>query len=428
MESENFESSDFRYWAFVSYSHQDRRWGEWLIKTIETFKIPKELVGQDGSWGKVPPRLFPLFRDRDELAGAADLGDKIEGALRQSRFLIAICSPHAAASQWVNKENKTCKAMSRGDRVLSLIVAGEPNASANPATASTECFPPALRFGIDGSGELTPELTEPLAADVRKDRDGERNAALKVIAGILGVNFDRLKQRDHERRIRRLQVALATLLLVLGVVAALAVYANVQRLLALERARIATSRQLAAQSQLLLKDSRIDLPLLLAVESHRFSPTLEARRSLFEALTAAPAVAAIRYPRPDGLPAIHALSPQGRHLAGAFKDGKILICDLSSRQITAVEPSANTAEPAAVVFSHDDSLLAVGRVDGTVELCEVATGKALGKNWKPHDSPSSVLAFHPTQPIVAAGSSETGEIVLWNFVDGRQVGNRIAPN
>jgi hypothetical protein len=57
-----------RYWAFISYSHRDRQWGNWLHRAIETYKVPKALVG-----GDVPARLFPVFRDREELAGAADL-------------------------------------------------------------------------------------------------------------------------------------------------------------------------------------------------------------------------------------------------------------------------------------------------------------------------------------------------------------------
>ena len=37
-----------RYWAFISYSHQDERWGKWLHHRLETFRLPKRLVDTEG--------------------------------------------------------------------------------------------------------------------------------------------------------------------------------------------------------------------------------------------------------------------------------------------------------------------------------------------------------------------------------------------
>src|SRR5215218_4767011 len=87
-----------RYWAFVSYSHRDKAAGDWLHRALETQPVPKPLVGRPTRLGTIPPRLTPVFRDREELAASPDLGVRIEEALRQSRYLIVICSPQAAAS------------------------------------------------------------------------------------------------------------------------------------------------------------------------------------------------------------------------------------------------------------------------------------------------------------------------------------------
>ena len=27
-----------KYWAFLSYSHADRQWGDWLHKALETYR------------------------------------------------------------------------------------------------------------------------------------------------------------------------------------------------------------------------------------------------------------------------------------------------------------------------------------------------------------------------------------------------------
>ena len=95
---------DYRYWAFISYSQRDKQWAQWLHRALETYRIPSSLVGK-GHWsGTIPRRLFPIFRDRDELPSASDLNQQLEDALRRSRALVVVCSPHAAAAKWVNEE------------------------------------------------------------------------------------------------------------------------------------------------------------------------------------------------------------------------------------------------------------------------------------------------------------------------------------
>jgi WD40 repeat protein len=201
-------SESFKYWAFISYSHHDKAWGDWLHKALETYRVPARLVGQSARDGKVPARLFPVFRDREELPTSADLAANIRDALRASRHLIVICSPRSGVSRWVNEEVKAFKAMGRENRILCLIVDGEPNASDTPNSGLLECFPEALRYRVDSSGRLTSERTEPIAADVRKGKDGKENAKLKLLAGVLGISFDDLKQRERQR-LRRQRVQLA---------------------------------------------------------------------------------------------------------------------------------------------------------------------------------------------------------------------------
>jgi hypothetical protein len=111
----------------------------------------------------LPARLFPIFRDQEELPVSADLNDNIHAALRSSRYLIVLCSPRAAASLWVNEEIRYFKSLGREDRVLSLIVDGEPNAGDKPEGAGQECFPSALRYQIGPDGHLLEVRTEPIA-------------------------------------------------------------------------------------------------------------------------------------------------------------------------------------------------------------------------------------------------------------------------
>ena len=116
-------------------------WGEWLHNAIETHPIPEGLVGQQTAVGKLPERLFPVFIDRKELPTSADLPHAIVDALDRSRFLIVICSPNSARSKWVQAEVMHFKRTGRANRILALIIAGEPNATEKvDFDRDQECF------------------------------------------------------------------------------------------------------------------------------------------------------------------------------------------------------------------------------------------------------------------------------------------------
>jgi tetratricopeptide (TPR) repeat protein len=221
----------YRYHAFISYSHQDSGWGAWLHKALETYRIPQRLVGRRTAAGTIPKKLAPIFRDRDELPSAHDLGRKVNEALAQSANLVVICSPHAAASRWVDEEVRRFKRLGREERVFCLIVGGEPNASDIPGRQAEECFAPALRYQLDADGGLTTLRAEPIAADVRPGKDGKANARLKLVSGLLDVGFDELRQREQQRAHRKLAwvagLALAGMLVTTGL-AAFALHARNQ--------------------------------------------------------------------------------------------------------------------------------------------------------------------------------------------------------
>lgn len=182
-----------RYKAFISYSHQDEKWARWLQSALEGYRVPKRLVGKAGPNGPVPARLRPVFRDREDLSSASDLTVELRNVLEQSETLIVVCSPASAASRWVNEEIRHFRDSGKGDRILALVVDGELDSQAG----DQGCFPPALLESDDG------QQKEPLAADVRRYADGKHLSMLKIVAGVLGVRLDELRQRDAQRRLRR---------------------------------------------------------------------------------------------------------------------------------------------------------------------------------------------------------------------------------
>lgn len=238
---------DYRYRAFISYSHQDKTPAAWLHRALETFAIPTRLVGQSTAMGVIPRRLSPVFRDREELASAGDLGRTVHAALAQSACLLVVCSPQAAASRWVNEEVLSFKRLGGEDRIFCLIVAGEPNATAIPGREAEECFVPALRYRWGAEGELGAEPIEPIAADIRQGSDSKLNAIVKLVAGMLGVGFDDLKQRELHRRMRRATVLAAVALCVMAVTTTLAISAFISRHAAVVASHVAERRQKEAE-------------------------------------------------------------------------------------------------------------------------------------------------------------------------------------
>ncbi len=205
-----------QYKAFISYSHGDESWAKWLQRALERYKLPKSLRAEHP---ELPPRLYPIFRDRDELASGADLSESIQAAMSDSEALIVICSPAAAKSRWVNEEVRRFRDAGGGHRIFCLLVAGSPNAQA------ADCaFPPVLLLDSDGQA-----VNEPLAADVTPGGDGKRNAMLKIAAGLLGVGVDELKRRDAQRQVRLLSAIAAGSLAIAALTIGLAIFAMIAR-------------------------------------------------------------------------------------------------------------------------------------------------------------------------------------------------------
>lgn len=172
-----------QYYAFISYKRDDQKWAEWLQEKLEHYKLPSNLNGRDS----LPKEIRPVFRDKSELA-AGVLADEIQKALDNSKYLIVICSPHSAKSEWVNKEVQSFIDSGRTDKIIPFIIEGTPNSGND----DTECFPKAIR-------ELSAE-DELLGVNINEM--GRDAAAVKVVAQMFGLRFDDLWQR-HEREKKR---------------------------------------------------------------------------------------------------------------------------------------------------------------------------------------------------------------------------------
>ena len=87
------QEQSFLYDAFISYDHDDRPVAHGIQRGLHRI-------------GRRVGRLHALrvFRDSTDLSASPDLWGKVTEAMDRSRYMIAVLSPHAVASAWVNKE------------------------------------------------------------------------------------------------------------------------------------------------------------------------------------------------------------------------------------------------------------------------------------------------------------------------------------
>jgi WD40 repeat protein len=245
-------NSNRRYAVFLSYRHADnkeqgRQWATWLHQVLEGYEIPADLIGMKNNKGDtIPASLYPVFRDEEELPADADLTRNIQQALERSGLLVVICSPRAAESRFVAEEIRYFKELGNSDRILALMIDGEPNVSDDAGKqksgipSAAECLPEPLRYGVaaeNGTIDWS-RRTEPIAADARPGGQPEQGwttaaayreallkngrtdehevaqkireyderldlAKLKVIAGALGVPLGILTARDKAMQLQK---------------------------------------------------------------------------------------------------------------------------------------------------------------------------------------------------------------------------------
>lgn len=184
-----------RYAAFISYSSKDLAFAKRLHSALEHYRIPAALGRFELSVAGRKNRIYPVFRDREELA-AKGLSEQIDAALAAAGALIVICSPNAVASPWVKHEVDYFLDQGWGNRIFAIIPDTAPLTDEQGLDAISRCILPALL----GDTNAHPNARELLAADARKGKDGFRYAWLKVAAGLIGKSPGELADRDAAQR------------------------------------------------------------------------------------------------------------------------------------------------------------------------------------------------------------------------------------
>ena len=183
------DRESFKYYAFISYSHADKKIAGKLQRRLEHYHLPSALLK---SHPDLPKNLRPIFIDEANLIGKGTLKTALQENLDRSNYLILICSPSSARSPYVNDEVEYFINLGRADHIIPVIVDGEPHAKDH----SQECFPPAI-LAFSREHEL-------LGIDLRVH--GVRDGLLRVIATLLRLDLDEFISREARERRKRAMI------------------------------------------------------------------------------------------------------------------------------------------------------------------------------------------------------------------------------
>ena len=389
-----YKEKNYKYDAFISYRHvePDQSIAKQVHQMIETFKAPKEFYQN----GKRP--VFRVFRDREELA-ARDLSASIEEALATSRYLIVICSKRTPLSEWCQREIETFKSLHGSERIIPVLIEGEPG----------EAFPMPLK---ELKGEES--VSEILAADIRPDEtlnaDFEGYEALqnnnkaklkeltkksldilktekyRVMATILGCSFGDLKQRDKERKNKRIMTVstvAGAVFLIFGLF-----MAN-----AYQKAELARQEAVQSNASILMKRSKdftkegdFIKAVLVAKEAMKsikpnmkYYDTLKAEEdSIFNSMIYHSGASTLTSISTKNIFTFMDVSHDEKYVAYGLDNNYTAIASVDNGEVLKIL-SGHTQPVKVVMFSNNDKYLASYSFDNTCIIYDVETGEERAK-------------------------------------------------
>jgi WD40 repeat protein len=370
--------------VFISYSHAaDRDIAPRLQSGLEKLAKPWFLR-----------RALRVFRDETDLGANPDLWSAIEIRLESSRNLILLCSPEAAASQWVAREVDRWLELGRRESLLFVLTSGEIawDDSRNDFDWSRTT---AVPRNLQGRFEREPgwvDLRQGCAYDASPE--AFTDVVARLAAPIRNLDLEKLvsaDHREHRRTIHHASVAGVVLALLLVAASVFAVISEVRREEALKQMRTANAQRLATASRA-VRDEQPETALLLSVAAIQATQQdevvlSEAEQVLREALAVQGGHGLYGH---DGPVTQVAISSDGQWIATAGEDKSVRLYNSHAEF---------PGETGRLVFRSETAIRAIGFSSGARWLVVADGGSAW--LWEPFDETPSAKG----RPLVESGLS-----------------------
>ncbi len=172
--------SEYKYSAFISYSWEDHKTAKRLQNKLETYILPESIRKKAGN---VPPKkIKPVFRDKTDMPYKGELSGILQQILKESEYLIVICSSGSAKSVWVDKEIEYFISLGREENIIPFIIEGDPATQYYPGSLNRD------RLGVVVNGS------------------GFKKSVTGIIAAMNNLSPDDIWERELKRKYRKITI------------------------------------------------------------------------------------------------------------------------------------------------------------------------------------------------------------------------------
>ena len=423
------EEKNFKYDAFISYRHcdLDKFVAENLHRILESYELPKNIKEKLNIEGKAFKRVF---RDQEELPLSSNLEDPIVAALKESKYLIVICSPRLKDSLWCKKEIQTFKKLRGRKNIFCVLIEGEPSDS----------FPEEVLFDEEeitlknGKTKKEKILVEPLAADVRGVDKKEvlkkiKEEKLRLIAPMYNLDYDDLRQRHKLQRQRKL---LITALIVAAACILFTLYTLIMLIKINSQQKILKNHQALSLSskaeEYMKKDSRYNAiksayQALTNFNGVKMPYTQEAEYALSESLgvyNAGTSFKAISEITTKGVTDYIKNSQNRKYIALYDESEEITLADGKTLKKVAIFNDINGFAITNNSFTFvSDNIFAYINKDGNINLINTKNGKLIKEIKKEEEKITSVQGGYTGNYLTY---TDNHKLYIYNIKDKKVVG------
>lgn len=393
--------------VFISYSRKNKAFAQQLNDALES-------------------KGLQAWVDWEGIAPSAEWMAEIYSAIDAAAAFIFVISPDSVASEVCGKE--LTYAVQQNKRIIPIVCAEAPAAAVPPELARLNWI---FFRETDAFAEAVDTLVEAVNTDLDwvrahtrllvRSREWETNAKNPSFL-LRGVDLKQAEAwlstaqgkeprptplhtryviRSREATTRRQRITTSGIAAGFIVAVVLAVIAVIQRNVAVEQAKISTSRELSATAvaQLAVDPER---SLLLAVDAVGIMPTVQAEDALRQGLLASHIHVRLEGHR-QRVNSAH-FSPDGRWVVTASDDGTAGLWT-SETGLLRTSLEGHRGRVTGAVFSPDGAAVATGSDSGEVWIWNTAGGQRRQVIPK-QTGPVICLAFAPGSDRIAVGGSD----------------------